>query len=88
MTSKGLDKSAASSIIKSNIPCLKVYPQDGSSTVGLRVSKQQAVQLMRNLAILVCDPEIQSYITITGHKKSSHISVLGRKPKPKLKKRV
>lgn len=82
--SKGLHKSAATVRIKCNVPCEKIYPKDGSATVGFHLTKAQAVALTRNILALVSDPEIKAPIIVTAHKKTSVVGVLGTRVKRKL----
>jgi hypothetical protein len=81
--SKGLDKSAATVKAKSNILAEKIYPKHGSTTIGFQISKEEALRLARNLIMLALDPDVDGYITVTGHKTSNRVGVLGRKIKQK-----
>lgn len=78
MSSKGLDKSAATVRAKSRVGCRKVYLSPTNSNVQL--SKAQAAELARNLLMLALDDEVQGYITLAAfNKEKPDLTVLGRK---------
>src|SRR3712207_3300411 len=78
MGSKGLSKSAASIEVKSYVRAQKVSPAKAKS-VGIYISKKEAIQLARNLLVLACSDEIQGDIVITGYPKEERVTVLGYK---------
>lgn len=78
MSSKGLTKSAASIRVKSIVRVQKVSPEKAKS-VGMLVSKKEAIELARNLLVLACADEIQGDILITGHPEQGLVTVLGYK---------
>lgn len=80
MSSKGLDKSAASVKAASNVSVEKIYPIKSSfSTTGFQLSKEEAMKLSRNLMMLALDEDVKGYITVTAHKEQNRVTVLGRK---------
>ena len=80
MTSKGLEKSAAKVKVKSSVRARKLYPLEGdTTTIGIQLSKSAAAELATKLLMLSQDDEVEGYITITGHKSDSRVTVLGRK---------
>tara|TARA_Y100000034_G_scaffold123528_1_gene170400 strand:+ start:1572 stop:1826 length:255 start_codon:yes stop_codon:yes gene_type:complete len=81
MSSKGLDKSAASVKAKSNVLAEKIW-QGRSSTV-IRMSKQELRRFARNMIMLAEDDEVEGPFTITAHVKPKRVGVLGRKIKSK-----
>jgi hypothetical protein len=78
MSSKGLTKSAASIRVKSIVRVQKVSPENARS-VGVLVSKKEAIELARKLLVLACSDEIQGDIVITGHPGKGLVTVLGYK---------
>lgn len=78
MSSKGLTKSAASIRVKSIVRVQKVSPEKAKS-VGVLVSKKEAIELARNLLVLACSDDIQGDIVITGHPGQGLVTVLGYK---------
>jgi hypothetical protein len=78
MSSKGLTKSAASIRVKSLVRVRKISPERAKS-VGILISKKEAVELARNLLVLACSDEIQGDIVITGHPGQGLVTVLGYK---------
>ncbi len=78
MSSKGLTKSAASTRVKSLVRVRKISPATAKS-VGILISKKEAIELARNLLVLACSEEIQGDIVITGHPEQGLVTVLGYK---------
>jgi hypothetical protein len=78
MSSKGLSKSAASVRVKSLVRVQKISPAKAKS-VGILISKKEAIELARNLLVLACSDEIQGDIVITGHPSQRLVTVLGYK---------
>jgi hypothetical protein len=78
MSSKGLTKSAASTRVKSIVRVQKISPEKAKS-VGILISKKEAIELARNLLVLACSDEIQGDIVITGHPEKRLVTVLGYK---------
>jgi hypothetical protein len=89
MSSKGLDKSAATVQVKSRVHALKVYL--GDKDTNLQLGRREAMMLARNLTMLSLDPEVKGYIIVRvqpgrqGKTKyiRPQIQVLGRKKKYK-----
>jgi hypothetical protein len=78
MSSKGMTKSAASARVKSSITAQKISPE-GANSVGILLSREEAILLARNLLVLACSEEIQGDIVITGHPDQGRVTVLGYK---------
>jgi len=78
MSSKGLTKSAASIRVKSNVRVLKISPAKAKS-VGILISKKEAIELARNLLVLASSDEIQGDIVVTGHPEKGLVTILGYK---------
>ena len=78
MSSKGLTKSAASIRVKSLVRVRKISPARAKS-VGILISKKEAIELARNLLVLACSDEIQGDIVVTGHPGQVLLTVLGYK---------
>ncbi len=78
MSSKGLTKSAASIRVKSLVRVQKISPAKAKS-VGILLSKKEAIELARNLLVLASSDEIQGDIVITGHPGQGLMTVLGYK---------
>src|SRR5713101_9723393 len=78
MSSKGLTKSAASIRVKSIVRVQKISPAKAKS-VGILISKKEAIELARNLLVLACSDEIQGDIVITGHPSQGLVTLLGYK---------
>ena len=78
MSSKGTSKSAASIRVKSFVRAQKVSPAKAKS-VGISISKKEAIQLARNLLILAISDELQGDIVITGYPEDGRVTVLGYK---------
>jgi hypothetical protein len=78
MSSKGLTKSAASTRVKSLVRVQKISPAKAKS-VGILISKREAIELARNLLVLACSDEIRGDIVITGHPGQGLLTVLGYK---------
>jgi hypothetical protein len=78
MSSKGMTKSAASIRVKSTVRVQKVSPAK-AKTVGILLSKKEALELARNLLVLGCSDAIQGDIVITGHPEQGLLTVLGYK---------
>jgi hypothetical protein len=66
MSSKGQSISAASIDLKSTVRAKNVTPAS-ANTVGLRLDREEAIKLARNLLVLACSDEWQGDIVITGH---------------------
>jgi hypothetical protein len=78
MSSKGLTTSAASIRLKSLVRVRKISPARAKS-VGILISKKEAIELARNLLVLACSDAIQGDIVITGHPGQGLVTVLGYK---------
>jgi hypothetical protein len=78
MSSKGMTKSAASIRVKSTVSVQMVSPADAKS-VGILLSKKQALELARNLLVLGASDDIQGDIVVTGHPSQGLLTVLGYK---------
>ena len=78
MSSKGLTKSAASIRVKSNVRVRKISPAKAKS-VGILISKKEAIELARNLLVLASSDEIQGDIVVTGHPEKGLVTILGYK---------
>jgi hypothetical protein len=78
MSSKGLTKSAASIRVKSLVRVQKISPAKGKS-VGIHISKKEAIELARNLLVLACSDEIQGDVVITGYQSQGLVTLLGYK---------
>jgi hypothetical protein len=78
MSSKGMTKSAASIRVKSTVSVQTVSPSDAKS-VGILLSKRQALELARNLLVLASSDDIQGDIVVTGHPEKGLLTVLGYK---------
>src|SRR4051794_28907455 len=78
MSSKGLTKSAASVRVKSIVRVRKISPEKAKS-VGILISKKEAIELARNLLVLACSDDIQGDIVVTGHPGKGLLTVLGYK---------
>jgi hypothetical protein len=78
MSSKGLTKSAASIRVKSIIRVQMISPETAKS-VGILISKKEAIELARNLLVLACSDDIQGDIVVTGHPGKGLVTVLGYK---------
>ncbi len=78
MSSKGLTKSAASIRVKSIVRVQKISPAKAKS-VGILVSKKEAIELARNLLVLASSDEIQGDIVVTGHPEKGLVTILGYK---------
>lgn len=78
MSSKGLTKSAASIRVKSIVRVQKISPAKAKS-VGILISKKEAIELARNLLVLACSDEIQGDTVITGHPGQGLVTVQGYK---------
>lgn len=78
MSSKGMTKLAASIRVKSTVYVQTVSPAEAKS-VGILLSKKQALELARNLIVLATSGDIQGDIVVTGHPRKSLLTVLGYK---------
>lgn len=78
MTSKGQTKSAASIPLKSAVKAKHISPSDVSS-VGILLSKTEAIKLARNLLVIALSEEIKGDIVITGHPEPKNVTILGYK---------
>ena len=78
MSSKGMTKSAASIRVKSTVAVQMVSPAEAKS-VGILLSKKQALELARNLLVLASSDDIQGDIVVTGHPRKGLLTVLGYK---------
>lgn len=78
MSSKGMTKSAVSVRVKSTVKVRHISPVMVSS-VGILLSKKEALELARNLLVLASSDEIQGDIVITGHTKENYVTILGYK---------
>ncbi len=78
MSSKGMTKSAATIRVKSNVRVKKISPESAPS-VGMTLSRDSALEMARNLMILVSSVEIRGDIVITGHPRQGVITILGYK---------
>ena len=81
---KGQTISAASAKAKSIVYVDRIYPKS-APTVCIHYTKEEALELSRNLAMLALDPQVKGKIIQTGHNKvstgkRSYISLLGEKP--------
>ena len=80
MSSKGMTKSAATAKVKSNTNCQNVSPQ-GVTSVGILLSKQQAIALATKLLVLAISEDIQGDIVMTAYAKRREVTILGYKGK-------
>jgi hypothetical protein len=78
MSSNGMTKSAATIRVKSTVSVQMVSPAT-AKTVGILVSKKEALTLARNLLVLAASDDIQGDIVITGHPDQGLLTVLGYK---------
>jgi hypothetical protein len=78
MSSKGLTKSAASIRVKSIVRVRKISPATAKS-VGILISKKEAIELARNLLVLASSDEIQGDVVVTGHPGKGLVTILGYK---------
>lgn len=78
MSSKGLAKSAASIRVKSIVRVRMISPAKAKS-VGILISKKEAIELARNLLVLASSDEIQGDIVITGHPEKGLMTLPGYK---------
>jgi hypothetical protein len=78
MSSKGLTKSDASIRVKSIVRVRKISPATAKS-VGILISKKEAIELARNLLVLASSDDIQGDIVVTGHPGKGLVTILGYK---------
>lgn len=78
MSSKGLTKSAASVRVKSIVRVRRISPSTAKS-VGILISKKEAIELARNLLVLASSDEIQGDIVVTGYPGKELVTILGYK---------
>jgi hypothetical protein len=78
MSSKGLTKSAASIRVKSIVRVRMISPAKAKS-VGILISKKEAIELARNLLVLASSDDIQGDIVVTGHPQKGLVTILGYK---------
>ena len=77
MSRKGMTISAANASVKSNVKVQKILW--GEKSVGITLSKEEAVQFARNLLVLATSEDIQGDTVVAGHPKQRAVSLLGYK---------
>ena len=78
MSSKGMTKSAASARVESSVSVKMISPTTARS-VGMLMSKEEAIRLARNLLVLGTSEDIQGDVVFTGHPDQKRVTVLGYK---------
>jgi len=74
MSSKGLTKSPATAAFKSAVAVKKIT--QGPKTVGVRMSRDEAVKLAHLLLSASLDDRCAGDVVITGHREHDRLTVL------------